>query len=358
MILEKKDSHNEIQLPIIMKHISKLPVSFIALSVVVVVTIWGGWRGDKWHTESDTLVEKLLTSSSTIIAKPTKKFSFESLPSPVRSFFQRTLPSLEQGKSPPSIRSVRFSQKGHFRLSEKSEWTPFTARQTVSASTSLGFAWEAEMPLIQKLGWPRVYIRDAWIDDTAQLKASIEGIIPLASENSKTSALLQGEIMRWLAESFLVPTTLLPGSGNVEWSELEPETDNKIQLSMKYLDPNSEPTTPETVVLNVTFLERTSDFTIIIEGMRHRHKDGTFVVSPWIGMLSHWKTIPVKDTLDVLNVPTHMECGWKNPDNPADDESIFFYFVAENSEYQYDWKEAAASSPSLWARAYQLVSGK
>jgi hypothetical protein len=334
-----------------MKHISKLPLPFLALSALIAVAVWGGLRGDKWHTESDDLVENLLTCSSTMVAKSTDDSSYESLPSPVRSFFRRTLPSLEQNKPMPSIRSLRFSQHGHFRMSEDSDWTPFSAKQTVSASdSSPGFVWEAEMALIQKLGWPRIYIRDAWVGDTAQMIASIEGIVPIASEDTKNPALLPGEIMRWLGEAFVVPTALLPRSGNVAWSQLGSETDtNKVQLFMSYWDhetvPSSKTNTPErqmhTVTLNVTFVELHNDLEIIVEGMRQRHKDGSFEAAPWIGKLSRWKTIPMNDTLDMIRVPTHMEGGWKHPD---DESSIFFYFIADNDDYQYDWDDTEASS--------------
>jgi hypothetical protein len=334
-----------------MKHISKLPLPFLALSALIAVAVWGGLRGDKWHRESDNLVENLFTSSSSIVAKSTDDSSFESLPSPVRSFFQRTLPSLEQNKHIPSIRSLRFKQHGHFRTSEDSEWAPFSAKQTVSASdSSPGFVWEAEMALIQKLGWPRIYIRDAWVGDTAQMIATVEGIVPIASEDTKNPALLPGEIMRWLGEAFVIPTALLPGSGNVAWSQVESEADtNKVQLSMSYLDHetvyNSKTSTLErvmhTVTLNVTFVELQNDLEVIVEGTRQRHKDGAFEIAPWIGKLSRWKSIPTKDMLDVIRVPTHMEGGWKNPDNES---SIFFYFIADNHDYQYDWDDAEASS--------------
>lgn len=327
-----------------MSHTAKFPISFIFVTVLIVAAVWSGLRKEEWRSESQDLAEKLLTTSpSSIVKKSTKESSFESLPSPVRAFFSRALPSLEKGKPIPTIRSLHFSQTGKFRLSEHQAWVTFSARQIVSASASPGFVWEAEMPLIKGLGWPRVYIRDAWFGDKAQLKATLEGIWPIASDDSQSLALLEGEIMRWLAEAFLVPTALLPSSGNVAWSELGSRAQgNKVQLSMEYTESESGPKSEtnlvernvRNIVLNVTFLEQDSGQGILIEGMRPRRGEGTFATSPWIGKLSQWKKIEIKDSLEAFSFPTHMECGWKNPD----DESIFFYFVADNHDYQYDWQ--------------------
>ena len=303
-----------------------------------------GHQCRSWHSQGQTLQSKLLMLTP---AKPasSNRQSWSSLPPVVQDYFLRTF-SLQDDDSAalPLLQTLKMEQKGKFRSKEGESWRSFTAQQVMRGypAQHAGFLWEAEMALTEG-GWPgAIRVRDAWVRGEGLLRASLGCAWTLATEPSQKGnemGLLQGEMMRWLAEAFLIPTSLLPEAGLVEWKQgADPKQSNKVQLSMMdpYPNDSSGTSSPLQINVDVTFQD---DDTIVVEGLRAQADGGRFVNRPWIGILSNFSSF-VREGSSVnarpIQLPLHMKAGWKKKDKESD---TFYYFIAENHNLHLDWAE-------------------
>lgn len=130
------------------------------------------------------------------------------LPDPVAAYLAAVL---EPGLPIPA--SLRFEQAGEIRRGDA--WRPFTAVQHVSASPP-GFVWSARSPVVLGVA---MQVVDAFQGGRGTLEARLAGMVAVA-EAAPGPELDEGELLRWLAETPLLPTALLPGFG-VEWSAVD-----------------------------------------------------------------------------------------------------------------------------------------
>jgi len=258
------------------------------------VTWWIGQRRRRWDRTMAALESKLLQQARP--SRPHRPDQWKNLPLPVQRYLYRVFPN--QNSSSPSLRWVRFQQKGEFNMNHD-RWLPFTARQIMTAP---GFLWEAciYMGRWQKWG-PFVLVCDALVGGEGHLQAALLGVIPVVSlpkhEKDKENLFI-GEALRWLAEAPLIPTALLPEQGLVQWSPI-PESDHKAKLSLM------NPSTNKKLELVATF-DPNEGWLTTIEGWRPAadEKNG-FVSKRWIGHLSNYQ--PVHHS---MWVPKHLEAGW------------------------------------------------
>ena len=165
-----------------------------------------------WRARSADLVAHL-NGNGGLVSSPTS-FSvaqIQGLPAPAMRYFRAVL---RDGQ--PIVRRVRLAQEGDFLLRpEQNGWRPFTATQYV-ATQPPGFVWDARIRMAPGLG---VRVRDAFVDGTGYMLATLMGLIRLASA-AATPGIAAGALHRYLAEVVWCPTALLPSQG-VVWTPLD-----------------------------------------------------------------------------------------------------------------------------------------
>jgi len=125
--------------------------------------------------------------------------TIEGLPAPVRRSFRAVL---REGQ--PLVRCMQLSQHRDSLLRPASNgWRPFTATQDV-ATPPPGFVWDADIRMAPGLVVP---VRDALVDGTGSMLASLMGVVPLAAVEA-TPGIPAGVLHRYLAEAVWCPAAL------------------------------------------------------------------------------------------------------------------------------------------------------
>ena len=112
---------------------------------------------------------------------------------------------------------VLLTQTGRMKLSlDARNWTPFTARQTISPRTC-AFDWRARMG-----PFGAIAVQDALIEGAGKLSVKALGLFPLARAEA-SDALTRGELMRYLAELAWAPDAILLNT-DLRWREVDANT--------------------------------------------------------------------------------------------------------------------------------------
>lgn len=216
------------------------------------------------------------------------------------------------------IRSFRFQQTGLFNMN--GQWHPFLARQVISANPgNIGFVWDATIYSGSKWynSWiPLVAVCDAWVGNEGYLRAKMFNLVSVASDKSfadHTEKIRQGEMMRWLAEAFIVPTCLLPGERQVRWTHVPGMLSKNTAILQ--LEGSKEGD------LTVTF---DTDM-IKVSGQRPFQTGKEFPNRKWVGWLSKFCVV------DEMLIPTYFEVGWVNPET----KEVDLYFKGTNTMMHY-----------------------
>ena len=167
----------------------------------------------RWRAERERLTRQLTRAGAR--AEGRVDFaSLSSLPDPVRGYFRAVL---RDGQ--PYVRAARIVQMGEFRSKESLDtsagWQPFEATEVFTTSPP-GFIWDARIRMAP-IG--SVWVRDAYVSESASMLAALFGVIPVASA-ADGAELRAGALQRYLAESVWLPTALLPGE-RVGWSAID-----------------------------------------------------------------------------------------------------------------------------------------
>ena len=117
------------------------------------------------------------------------------LPEPVQRYFKYVL---REGQH--KITTVRFKHDGQFKTGAEKSWVAIKGEQYVTTETP-GFIWKGTTTLFTA--------RDLYIADKGRLTVSLFSVIKVVDAKGKNYD--QGELLRWLGESVLYPTNLLPG---------------------------------------------------------------------------------------------------------------------------------------------------
>lgn len=140
----------------------------------------------------------------------------DSLPEPVQRYFRHVL---KEGQ--PYISYVRMTHDGQFKSGLDKDWVNIRGEQYATTSTP-GFIWKGTTSLFTA--------RDMYMADKGRLVVSILSLIKVV--DAKGAAYNQGELLRWLGESVLYPTNLLPSKW-LKWSAID---SHSARLDFNYKD--------------------------------------------------------------------------------------------------------------------------
>jgi hypothetical protein len=299
---------------------------FSALASIAFVTAvcWTDSRLDKWEQTIKDYEQQLL---KTIPEDHDPKQSWDNLPVCVQKYLKRVSP-----KEYNFVRSISLKQEGEF-LMKKENWVPFEARQVISANPP-GFSWEAVVTArTWAPGWaPKIRLSDTYLNGVGHFEAALGAIFPLVSMNQEDNMMItMGQAIRWLAETVLVPSILLPEAGIVTWTAVEGSS-NKAILSLEFSDGDLK-FTGSAIRLVATF--DSEGWMTQLLGMRPFMKDDNSFV------LKHWK-VDFKDYEEQEEgswVPMHMESGWFDSEGNSE-----LYFKTTNVALQYQLNSETVAS--------------
>ena len=149
-------------------------------------------------------VKKLFSQSENISNKSFHKSQINSLPEPVQRYFNLVLK-----ENQPYINSVRMTHSGQFKTGLDKDWINITGEQ-YATSVKPGFIWKGTTIMFTAF--------DIYIEDKGRLMVSLFGLYNII--DGKGEHYDQGELLRWLGESVLYPTNLLP-SENLNWIPID-----------------------------------------------------------------------------------------------------------------------------------------
>jgi hypothetical protein len=146
----------------------------------------------------------LLAQSTDISGKLFYYDQLEGLPPPVQQYFKHVL-TVGQ----PYISNVSFKHNGQFKTGLDKAWINIKGKHFATMEKP-GFIWKGTTSMFTA--------RDMYIEDNGRLVVSLFSLYNIVDAKGKTYN--QGELMRWLAESVLYPTNLLPNE-RLEWFPID-----------------------------------------------------------------------------------------------------------------------------------------
>lgn len=224
-------------------------------------------------------------------------------------------------------------------------WCPYKAHQT---TTPNGFLWVASMSALHTTTSNKLYARflkkylepllTLWICDAFLFQETsfaqvswMKGVVPFLDSTPPPgddnlhlfdSTLWIGEAVRWLAETVMLPTTLLPESGMVTWKKktkmgIENETQAIMELAVTppafvVVATNSSSSIP--IQLTATFDSSTGLLTRL-QGERPylqrylQRQDKSFIIRSWVGLFGDYQWSDQAE----LWYPSHVQAGWMMP---------------------------------------------
>jgi hypothetical protein len=216
-------------------------------------------------------VERLFLS-----ADPAKPGRFQltqlsGLPLPVANYFRHVL---RQGQ--PYINSVKMIHDGQFKTDLNKGWIRIRGTEYFSAPTP-GFVWKGVTSLFTA--------RDMYICGQGRLVVSLLSLFTI--QDVKGENYNEGELLRWLGESVIFPTNLLPDK-NLRWLAVD-----SASALMQYH-------------YNGIFLEYKVIFNNKheISEMRTLRHMGNGIRQQWVNKLSEYQKI------NGVLIPTVLEAGW------------------------------------------------
>ncbi|MGM0612605.1 MAG: DUF6544 family protein [Bacteroidota bacterium] len=137
------------------------------------------------------------------------------LPKIVQRYFQFTL---QEGQ--PLISSLDLEHEGFFRTSLDKPFEKIKGKQYFTCNKP-GFVWIGKTKKFTAV--------DSFVNASGELKIYLFSIIPII--RFKGDKINHAELLRWLGESFWMPTNLLPGK-YISWQPIDEYT---AKLEMNYL---------------------------------------------------------------------------------------------------------------------------
>jgi len=183
-----------------------------------------------WNKSTKALRKRLHCAQVTRTETLYSERELIDLPPIVQCYFRATL---KEGQ--PKIKTAQFSHAGTFNMSEvQPSWKFFTSNQSVVVNRP-GFVWDARVRMFPAIS---VFVHDAYVNREGLLQASILGLFDVANM-SGSEVMAQGEFLRFLAETPLYPTSLLPRE-SVVWKAIDDFsaqvtlTDRDLHVSMTF----------------------------------------------------------------------------------------------------------------------------
>jgi hypothetical protein len=196
----------------------------------------------------------------------------DSLPEPVKRYFHHVL---KDGLS--YISYVRMTHEGQFKSGLDKNWVNIKGVQYATTSRP-GFIWKGTTALFTA--------RDMYIADKGRLVVSLLSFVNVV--DAKGATYNQGELLRWLGESVLYPTNLLPSKW-LTWSAIDSYS---ARLTFNYKD------------LSLFFIVTFNDLGEIVQLETKRYMDEKQLAT-WIIKLENYVE------LNDVKVPTTFEVMWR-----------------------------------------------
>jgi len=191
-----------------MRIVKKISLTIAAVALIVGIFITYSWI----RTEADIGGHRKRVATIAF-ANPSPSYDaakIKMLPEPVKRYFEFAL----QGDH-HLIKLVEMSMEGDFRRPRTKGFAPTTAEQTIAAGVP-AFIFSGTTPIIPGI---RARMYDAFANLQMEMKAKILSAFTVVNEKA-TPALNQSSLRRWLIESTLFPTAMLPG-GPVSWEPID-----------------------------------------------------------------------------------------------------------------------------------------
>ena len=180
------------------------------------------------------------------------------LPDPVQRYFKLVL---QEGQ--PYISYARMTHDGQFKTGLDKDWINIKGEQYATTQVP-GFIWK---------GTTKMFIaRDMYISGKGRLAVSLFGLLTILDK--KGSSYNQGELTRWLGESVLYPTNLLPNE-KLQWQSIDAQT---ARLTFMYKE------------MLLAYIVRFNETGEIIQLETERYMEKT-TMETWVIKLSNYKHI-------------------------------------------------------------------
>lgn len=217
-------------------------------------------------------VKQLFSSSKNISGETFHYSQLSDLPEPVQRYFKHIL---KEGQ--PYISYARITHDGQFKPGLDKDWINIKGEQYATTEKP-GFIWK---------GTTSMFIaRDMYIADKGRLIVSLFSLYNIV--DAKGEQYNQGELLRWLGESILYPTNLLPGE-RLRWSAIDSQT---AKLTFNYNE------------LSLFFIVRINEIGEITQMETKRYMDKANLET-WVIKLANYKEI------NQIFVPTAFEVFWR-----------------------------------------------
>lgn len=239
-------------------------------------------------------VNTLFAQSKSKSNQTFNKNQLENLPEPVQRYFNHVL---KDGQ--PYISYVRMTHGGQFKTGLDKDWINIKGEQYATTEKP-GFIWKGTTTMFTA--------RDLYIGDKGQLIVSLFSLYNIV--DVKGEQYNQGELLRWLGESVLYPTNLLPGE-RLKWSSIDAET---AKLTFNYNG------------LSLFFILTFNEIGEITQMETKRYMDEKNLET-WIIKLADYKKI------NTVLVPTTFEVLWRLA------KGDFSYAKFNMTEIQYNKPE-------------------
>ena len=157
-----------------------------------------------WYNKFDKSVKELF-----LLSKKNHQFynsnQLEGLPQPVQQYFRLVLKEQQ-----PYISYARIKHTGKFKAGLKSSWMKIKGEQ-YATTTLPGFIWKGITALL--------VASDSYLADKGRLSVYFLSFYKMLDAKNKKEY-NQSELLRWLGESLLYPTNLLP-SERLHWLPID-----------------------------------------------------------------------------------------------------------------------------------------
>jgi hypothetical protein len=311
---------------------------FVIVTVAVVSSLVYSWREMTTTTaRSIALLQEKVEPLTPPLSPKRQEQVFNELPSVVQTYLTKALPAFNKdniSSYSTRIESLTMKQKGTFRIQDN-DWEPFTATQVVSANPqNVGFVWDAivyvkePIPTFLKSSDAHLelpcFVQDTYVKGKGSLNARLLGVLRVAHLEDSPD-INAGELLRWLAESFLIPTVFLTNE-MLEWTPIESDP-NKARLTV------TDPLAPKhPVSLTITFDAETG-MPVSAMGLRAKATGdefgiGGFSYTRWQGNFGEYEKV------DGMMVPTKCDVGWYQGK-----DTLNLYFKGENYDFRYQYNE-------------------
>ncbi|MES2774256.1 MAG: DUF6544 family protein [Bacteroidota bacterium] len=239
-------------------------------------------------------VKELFSQSAKLPGKAFHLSQLSGLPDPVQRYFRHIL---KEGQR--YVNYVRMTHDGQFKTGLEKAWIPIKGEQYATTQTP-GFIWKGVTSMFTA--------RDMYIGDIGRLVVSIFSLVNIV--NVRGEQYNQGELLRWLGESVLYPTNLLPGE-RLQWLAIDADS---AKLVFSYNG------------LSLFFIVTFNDAGEIIQMETERYMDSKNLET-WVIKIDGYKKIN-----DIL-VPTIFEVLWRLK------KGDFSYAKFHMKKIQYDKPE-------------------